>query len=218
MLSPQNNYPLARQMAVSDLLRANLAERAAKSGSSIRVKGEGEACIRLPYLGQEVRLALPQGTIEIDHGQTSLSLKEEILILHYLGKAAGVLPTGEWISFAEIPGGKMYYPVFQQRCQVPLARVFGDTPEALPSLAAEVVQAEPWHLGDAGVRIQALPHVALGLALWRKDEEFQAEGIVLYDASVRAALPVEDAVILAETVVWKLVKAGSRELRAGSKA
>ena len=57
------------------------------------------------------------------------------------------------------------------------------------------------------MRIQALPHVALALAVWRGDDEFQAEAVALYDASVSASLPVEDAVILAETVVWKLVKA-----------
>ena len=211
MLSKQNNYPLARQMAISDLLHSDWADRAAKSGGSLEMNPGGEACIRLPYLGQEVRLSLPQGTIEIDHGQTSLSLKEEILILHYLGKAKGVLPTGNWISFAEIPGGKMYYPVFQQRCQAPLAKFFGNTPEALPPLAAKVIQGERWDLGDAGVRIQALPHVALGLAIWRGDEEFPAEGVALYDASVSASLPVEDAVILAETVVWKLIKANKSE-------
>ena len=110
----------------------------------------------------------------------------------------------------------MYYPVFQQRCQAPLAKVFGNTPEALPLLAAEVVQGEPWDLGDAGVRIQVLPHVALALAIWRGDEEFQAEAVALYDASVSASLPVEDAVILAETVVWKLVKARSKGLGARS--
>jgi hypothetical protein len=197
-------------MAISDLLHSSLAERAAKSGSSLQMNPEGGACIRLPYLGQEVKLFLPQGTIAIDPGPSSLSLREEILILHYLGKAAGVSPTGDWISFAEIPGGKIYYPVFQKRCQAPLAKYFGETPEALPSLAAQLVQGERWDLGDAGVRIQALPHVALGLAIWQGDEEFQAEGTVLYDASVRASLPAEDAVILAETVVWKLVKAKSK--------
>jgi hypothetical protein len=216
MLSKQNNYPLARQMAISDLLHANLAERAAKSGGSLKVSPEGEACLRLAYLGQEVRLFFPQGTIEIDHGQNSLSLREEILILHYLRKAKGVLPTGDWISFAEIPGAKMYYPVFQQRCQAPLTKYFGNIPEVLPALAAETVQGKPWDLGDCGVRIQALPHVALGLAIWRGDGEFPAEGLALFDASVSASLPIEDAVILAETVVWKLVKARSRELEAGS--
>jgi len=48
--------------------------------------------------------------------------------------------------------------------------------------------------------------VPIGLVLWRGDEEFTPEGNVLFDASITGYLPVEDIVILAETVVWKLIK------------
>ena len=51
-----------------------------------------------------------------------------------------------------------------------------------------------------------LPRVPLGLVLWRGDAEFPAEGKVLFDSSVSRYLPVEDIVVLAETVVWKLIK------------
>ena len=63
------------------------------------------------------------------------------------------------------------------------------------------------NLGDVGVKIQAFPFVPLALVLWRGDAEFPAEGSILFDASVSKYLPVEDTVILAETAVWKLVKA-----------
>jgi len=42
--------------------------------------------------------------------------------------------------------------------------------------------------------------------VWRRDAEFPAEGKVLFDSSVSCYLPVEDIVVMAETVVWKLVK------------
>jgi hypothetical protein len=51
-----------------------------------------------------------------------------------------------------------------------------------------------------------LPRIPLGLLVWRGDEEFHAAGKVLFDSSVSQYLPVEDIVVLAETVVWKLVK------------
>ena len=51
-----------------------------------------------------------------------------------------------------------------------------------------------------------LPRIPLGFVVWRGDAEFQAEGKVLFDSSVSQYLPVEDIVVLAETVVWKLVK------------
>jgi hypothetical protein len=52
--------------------------------------------------------------------------------------------------------------------------------------------------------------VSLGLVLWKGDEEFPPEGNILFDSSITGYLPVEDIVILAETVVWKLIKAGHR--------
>jgi hypothetical protein len=48
------------------------------------------------------------------------------------------------------------------------------------------------------------------LVLWRGDAEFPAAGNLLFDDSVTEYLPVEDIVILAETVIWKLIKGRSR--------
>ena len=59
-------------------------------------------------------------------------------------------------------------------------------------------------LGDVGIRLPVLPRLPLALVLWREDTEFPAEGKVLFDSSVSGYLPVEDIVVLAETVVWKL--------------
>jgi hypothetical protein len=87
-----------------------------------------------------------------------------------------------------------------------LTKFFGEAPEALLSVAKEV-DGEPLNVGDVGVKIQVFPSVPLALVLWRGDAEFPAEGSILFDATVSEYLPVEDIVILAETVVWKLIKA-----------
>jgi hypothetical protein len=205
MLPKQDNLPLARRMAVEGLLNSDQAERAARGGGQFEAGEGGKGRIGLRYLGREVWLSLPGGTMETPDGGP-LSLREEILILHYLERASGIPPTGNWISFAEISGGTFYHPVFLQRCKVPLVRYFGGEPRRLLSLAAEEVGGESLALGDAGVKIPVFPRVALGMILWRGDAEFPPDGNVLFDSSVTGYLPVEDIVILAETVVWKLIK------------
>lgn len=65
-------------------------------------------------------------------------------------------------------------------------------------------------MGDASVLIWAFPRVPIGLVLWKGDEEFPPAGNILFDSSIPAYLPVEDIVVLTETVVWKLIKAGAR--------
>ena len=206
MLPKQDNLPLARRMAVEGLLKSDPAERAARGGGRFEPGADSKSRIGVRYLGREVWLSLPGGTMETPGGGGPLSLREEILILHYLERASGIPPTGNWISFAEIPGGAFYHPVFLQRSKASLVKFFGEDPQRLLVLASEEVRGEPWDMGDTGVKIQAFPRVALGMVLWKGDAEFPPEGNVLFDSSVTGYLPVEDIVILAETVVWKLIK------------
>ena len=214
MLPKQDNLSLAREMTVRNLLQSDLAERAARSGGRFEPDSGGQGEIRLPYLGRDLRLSFPGGAIEPGNGGGPLSLREEILVLHYLEKATGLPASGKWTSFAEIPGGTFYDPVFLQRCKAPLVKHFGEDPPRLMAVAAEEVRGEPFPLGDTGVRVPAFPRVNLGLVLWKGDEEFPPEGNVLFDSSITGYLSVEDIVILAETVVWKLIKAKSIAHRA----
>ncbi len=205
MLPKQDNLPLARRMALEGLLKSNPAERAARGGGRFEPGKDGKSRIAVRYLGREVWLSLPQGSLETPH-KSQLSLREEILILHYLERASGIPPTGTWISFAEIPGGAFYHPVFLQRSKAPLVKYFGEDPQNLLVLAAGEMGGESLTLGDAGVKIQVFPRVPLGVVLWKGDAEFPPEANVLFDSSVTGYLPVEDMVILAETVVWRLIK------------
>jgi len=205
MLPQQENYQLARQLAVEGILKSDLQKRAALSGGWFESGPGGQARMGLRYLDRHLLLSFPQGTIEAEDEQERIPLREQILILHYLERARGVPLAERWISFAEIPGGAFYHPVFLKRCKSPLVKFFGENPDALKSMAAEL-GGEPLDLGDEGVKIQAFPFVPLALILWRGDAEFPAGGNLLFDASVSEYLPLEDIVILAETVVGKLVK------------
>ncbi len=210
MLPKQENLSLAREMAVQALGKSDLADRAARSGSSFEIAPEGERRIGLRYLSREFWLSFPRGTVKPSNGGSPLSLREEVLILHYLEKAPGFPEAEEWVSFSEVPGGSVYHPVFQQRCKAPLVKYFGEEPERLLSAAADEVGGEPWNFGDVGFRVQAFPRVSLGLVLWKGDAEFPPEGNVLFRSSIGGYLSVEDIVVLAETVIWKIIKAGAR--------
>ncbi len=205
MLTKQENLPLARQLSLEALRRADPAERAARSGCRYKAEAAGPGQILVRYLGRDFRLLLSQGALESTNGGGPVSLREEILVLHYLEKASGMPRSGKWISFAEIPGGNFYHPVFQQRCKAPLVRSFGPDPESLLPAAREF-GGEPFSMGDVGVLVPVFPCVSLGLVLWRGDAEFPPEGNALFDSSVSGYLPVEDIVVLAETVIWKIIK------------
>jgi len=207
VLPPQENLPVARKLALEALREGDLPEQARRSGGRYEIGPEGQPRVGLRYLNRNVWVSFPAGAVECSDGQGPIALREEILIFHYLKMACGIPPAGQWISFADIPAGAFYSPVFQKRCKEPLARFFGGNPDDLRSVAL-AIDAEPVALGDAAVKISALPMVPIALVLWQGDKDFPPEGNVLFDSSVTNYLPVEDMVILAETVVWKLIKAG----------
>jgi hypothetical protein len=206
MLPKQENLPLARRMAVEGILKSGPGERAARGGGRFEPGMDGEGRILLPYLGRDLSLSVSRGAIELRNGGDPLSPREEILVFHYLEKASGDPATGQWVSFAEIPGGSFYHPVFLLRGKTPLVRHFGKEAQNLLTLATVEMGGKPLALGDVGVRIPAFPRVDVGLILWKGDEEFPPEGNILFDSSITGYLSVEDIVILAETVVWKLIK------------
>ena len=191
-------------------MRSNLKERATRGGASYEQRRNGEVQVGFKYLGREILVSFPQGTIETRNGQGPISLREEILILHYLETASGAPLTGNWVSFSEISGAAFYNSVFLMRCKSPLVKFFGGDPQALWSVARDV-GGELLSLGDLSVKIRVFPFVPLALVLWRGDDEFPAEGSILFDASVSEYLPVEDTVILAESVIWRLIKTSNRQ-------
>ncbi len=206
VLLKQDNYPLARRLGLEALLQADLRERAQKCGGAFEAGPGGQGVLRLRYLARGISLRFPEGKIEASPGE-SVSPREEILILHYIATATGTPVTGRWISFSEIPGGSIYHPVFLKRCRDPLIQFAGAAPEILLSGAADM-SVEPLGIGDAGLKITAFPRVPIGLILWRGDADFPPDGNVVLDASVSGYLPLEDTVILAETVIWKIIKNG----------
>ena len=89
---------------------------------------------------------------------------------------------------------------------LPLLRAFGSNPKAL--LAAAVgLDGDRLDLGDASVRLPALPRVPLAYVVWGSDEEFPPSANVVFDGSVEGYLDAEAVTVLAELATRRLVAA-----------
>jgi hypothetical protein len=133
----------------------------------------------------------------------TLSMTDQLVILHYLVTSGGKAPSGKLVSFKELPDGTVYYPTFYRRAIAPIVKHFGDSPKDLVAAAA-AMGGEPVSLGDAAVAIQALPRVTLSWVLWRGDDDFPAEGAVLFDSTIVDYLPIEDIAVLCQSITLKL--------------
>lgn len=163
----------------------------------------------LPFLNREVEITFPRGEVVYERGEESPSLQEQILILHYLLQVQDVSPTGQLITFREVPSGEFYYPAFINRAQAPLLNAFGHAPERL-LVVGKKLGGEKTNLGDVSMTFRPFPKIPISLVLWRGDEEFPPAGNILFDSTIGIFLSGEDIAFLSGTVVYKLLALGTQ--------
>ena len=133
------------------------------------------------------------------------SLTDAVMVLHYLLGAKGLPPTGDMVSYRQIPGGEFYIKAFSSRAEIPLAKVFGHSPglltRAVKAMGGEPV---PGH-GDEAGRFRVLPGIDLIVMLHHGDDEFEAAGQVLFDRVVASCLSNEDLAWLGSALVYRLM-------------
>jgi len=160
---------------------------------------------RAPFLDQVYHIDYPDFNF-INQRDTSkeVPIQEQILILHYMEATEVKPPSGQWVSYREIPGASFYFAAFVKRAIDPVKKVFGYniTPlaEAVRPLGGEKIEA-----GDAGYEFQVFPAVPLQLIVYTGDDEFPPEANILFDENIGQMLPPEDIAWMAGMVVYRLI-------------
>jgi hypothetical protein len=201
---------LARDIAWRALAAADPQAIAGRSGAAW---SDAEQAWRLPYLSLPVTVSLASHSVT---AEPSVTLMEEVLILRYLCHCDGSVPDGHWISFREMPGGRLYFGPFWGRTGAPLAARFAHEPEAFAA-AARQYGGEALGFGDASYLFRLLPHFWLGIVLYVGDDEFPAEVSIMFDDSVRQQFTTEDCAAAAQVLCRRLSRASAADLRPGPK-
>jgi hypothetical protein len=125
----------------------------------------------------------------------------KILLLHYLANEGKVLDIEgeEWISFNSLPGGRIYYPTFHKRAIMPILQKYGDSPDLILG-CTRFLDTEKIDIGSAAISIRAFPKIKVGIILYEKDEEFEADCRMLFNDSIKTILSTEDVAVLGGTV------------------
>ncbi len=205
----RNAYQPALDKARAELGRLDPVAAAARSGARAYSRA-GERGVALAFWGRELEVAWPGGEVRSPGGGTA-GTTVQLLVLHYLASADGAPQADRWLSFRELPDGRVYDAAYRRRACLPLARTFGEQPEALVAAALRL-GGQRLTFGDASFMFQVLPRVRVAAILYRGDEEFVAEANVLFDAAVRHYLPIEDVAVLGGVVAWELIKARGQEV------
>lgn len=200
----RNAYQVALDKARHDLERLDPYVVAARSGARVLSGAEGQA-VALAYWGRELEVAWPAGEVRLAGGG-AISTALRLVILHYLITADGAPLADRWLAFRELPDGRFYDAAFRKRACLPIARAFGQQPEGLRK-AGQRLAGQPLMYGDVSFMFQVLPRVRVAVVLYGQDDEFPADANVLFDASLRHYLPIEDVAVLGGLVVGELLRA-----------
>ncbi len=197
----EEGFELAYELATKRLIGMDPEELCRRTGAHLLDSNR----ITLAYLNRPYLIDISKGEIRLKEGEEEISIKDRILILHYLTQATGAPFTHKLITYAQLQGGKFYCPAFQQRTLQPILRYFGEKPEWLLEMA-KPLGGQKVTYGDLSVKIDPFPFVRIVIILWRGDDEIPPGGNILFDQNISGYLTTEDVAVLTETVTWKLVR------------
>ena len=200
-----DDYKKALEIGKEEISKKNPLHLCRVSGGQFIEKANEPNSIQIKFLNRMVTISWPDLIFSQDSDK-EITIKEKILILHYLNNAKKEDLTGELIAYQEIPSARFYLSAFNARSRDPFIAAFGDTPDKLPVVAQELFAAQIASMGDVSVTIQAFPKVPITLIIWRGDEEFSPYGTILFDSSIKDnLLSAEDISELVSMIVYPLI-------------
>jgi hypothetical protein len=164
-----------------------------------------------------LRLSLFDSPLIVNYPNlTTVSLNGDIqpepiqaLLLYHLVSSDGAPLTGKWVSFADLPDGRMYAQAMQGYTGNLLIKAFDPDLERFKQ-ACIAAGGHAEQVGDAAFAFQVLPRVPLMVTYWLGDEDFPSSCKVLFDTSARNHVPIDVCAMLASMLCSRIVKAIGR--------
>lgn len=175
-----------------------------RTGASYQAVGPGRGEFRLSLFDSPTVVTYP-GLVGININDEELPLPLQAILAYYFHTSDGAPLNGQWVSFADLPDGRMYAQAFQGYSGNELVKTFGPDVEAFRS-ACEQGGGVAKPLGDAAYVFYALPRLPLLVNYWCGDEDFPSSCKILFDSSVRHYLPTDVCAILGSMLTRKIIK------------
>ncbi len=183
-----SKVPEAEGTAHFAKLRAELA-RLDVTAAAARIGAEAQdGKIALKILGKDFAVDA--------HGDfhTDIHVNPWVAIpfLTYVLYGAGLEPTGRWVSFRELKGGRERWALFRKRCEEALRRV-ADTYTGLFDDMVHLFggrEVAPQFASDISVVLDPLPRVPFMICYWRPAEGMDSELNVFFDETADRNLDI----------------------------
>ena len=177
---------------------------AAQSSISYVTSGQDRGEFQIPFLGNTFSLTWPDLTA-YSNTRDKLPPIFQALLLYYLATADGTTLTGKWVSFADLPNGRIYNAAYQGYSGDEIVKAFGLDLPAFRS-ACLTLNGSPLEIGSASFVVQTLPVLPMLVTYWLGDEDFPSSCKILFDSSATHYMPIDGCAIAGSMLAKKLRK------------
>ena len=177
-----------------------------RTGAAYLELGQGRGEFHLALLGASILLTHPDFRAVFSSTDTPLPPFKHALLLYYFLQSDGTPPAEKWISFSDLPEGRIYAPAFQGYTGDLLAKAFLLDVDAF-SAACQKAGGRPALFGDAAYRFTAFPRMDLVAAYHLGDDDFPSTSTLLFDANAGHYLPAEACAILGSSLTQMILRA-----------
>ena len=219
LTNQQKAQATAIQRAAASLATIDLTARCAQLGLPAPAS-DGTLSFRM--LGQDLRITPPSfqienrkmGGAEIENPSPPSPVRpaDSILALHYLLCSTPVTPTGQLITFRDLPGGPFYFGPFTARTTRPLLANIGNNldllRQRLTRFDTQYLPASSAPAADLTATIHALGPIHVTLVYHQGDAEFPPTAELLFDSCIKRVYVTEDVTVLASRICLSLLQGG----------
>ena len=113
--------------------------------------------------------------------------------LHFVLYAKGTEPSGEWIPFRELKGGKEWQGLFGQQCEKPIKKLadqYNDLFEYILDIFSGK-QVARHYSSDISLVLYPLPKVPVLICYWKPEDGMASDLTLFFDAAIEDNLSIE---------------------------
>ncbi len=119
----------------------------------------------------------------IDATGDPLYIMLKSIVLTYLTMSDGILPSGNLISFRELPDGNNYCHAFQGYAPDRLSNHFNENIHGLEQVCVKI-GGRPVHLADLSFEFDVFPRIKIVIAYFMGEDSFPSRASLLFDSNV----------------------------------
>lgn len=178
---------------------------AGRTGASYLELGQGRGEFHLALLGASIILTYPDFHATVASTDEPLPAFKHALLLYYFLQSDGAPSAEKWISFADLPDGRIYSSAFQGYTGDLLAKTFLLDLNVFHT-SCQKADGVLVAFGDAAYRFSAFPRMDLLIVYHLGDEDFPSTCNLLFDSSASHYLPTEACAVLGSLLTQKILR------------